>query len=54
MKDLQMKKGIVLLLKLMTKSSQLNDISGKSKEDVSDAYPVPNGLSRCRLEGVFT
>ena len=40
MKDLQMKKEIVLLLRPMTKTSQLNDISGNSKEDVSDAYSV--------------
>ena len=54
MKDLQMKKEIELLLRPMTKTSQLNDISGNSKEDVSDAYSVPNGRSRCRVEGVFT
>ena len=35
-----MKKEIVLLLRPMTKKSQLNDISGNSKEDVSDAYSV--------------
>ena len=35
-----MKKEIVLLLRPMTKTSQLNDISGNSKEDVSDAYSV--------------
>ena len=54
MKDLQMKKEIELLLRPMTKTSQLNDISGNSKEDFSDAYSVPNGRSRCRVEGVFT
>ena len=31
MKDMKIKKKIVLLLKLMTKTSQLN---GKSKEDI--------------------
>ena len=33
-KDMQMKKEIVLLLKPMTKTSQLNDVARKSKEDV--------------------
>ena len=35
-----MKKEIVLLLRPMTKTSQLNDISGNSMEDVSDMYSV--------------
>ena len=34
MKDMQMKKEIVLLLKPRTKTSQLNDVAQKSKEDV--------------------
>ena len=40
MKDLKMKKEIALLLRPMTKTNQLNDISGNSKENVSDAYSV--------------
>ena len=47
-----MKKEIVLLLRPMTKASQLNDISGNSMEDVSDMYSVkwPFKVSawRCR------
>ena len=44
-------KKIVLLLKPMTKTSQLN---GKSREMFSDAFSVPNSFSRWRLEGVFS
>ena len=49
MKDKKIKKEIVLLLKPMTKTNQLN---GKFKEDVFRR--VPNSLSRWRLEGVFS
>ena len=51
MKDKKIKKEIVLLLKPITKTSQLN---GKSREMFSDAFSVPNSFSRWRLEGVFS
>ena len=46
MKDKKIKKKIVLFLKPMTKTSQLNKM-------FSDAYSFPNSFSRWRLEGVF-
>ena len=42
---------ILLLMKPMTKTSQVN---GNPRKMFSDAYSVPNSLSRWRLEGVFS
>ena len=53
MKDMQMKKEIVLSLKPMTKTSKLNDLAKKSKEDVFRRVHNPK-WPRWRLEGVFT
>ena len=51
MKDKKIKKEIVLLLKPMTKTSQVN---GNPRKMFSDSYSVPNSLSRWRLQGVFS
>ena len=50
-KDMKIKKEIVLLLKPMTKTSQVN---GNPRKMFSDSYSVPNSLSRWRLQGVFS
>ena len=57
MKDMQMKNEILLLLKPMTKRSQLTDVAGKSKEDafrwvVSPKWPFKDGSLRMSLHGL--
>ena len=55
MKDMQMKKEILLLLKPMTKTSQLIDVAVKSKKDVFRCVTQSQmAVQGWQLEGVFT
>ena len=54
-KDMQMKKEILLLLKPMTKTSQLTDVTVKSKRDVFRCVTQSQmAVQGWQLEGVFT